>query len=150
MSPLVVVDDHILRDVLVDRMPRTVQQLAGEAPLATTNMYYVRLCKSAAAAKSVGRLLGDWPQELRAALMGTLVSLPEAVQVIPMRDLAWEMAEVTAEYGGVSLLGAEAIVAARRFGATLCVSSEDDGPGIRAAAKGVGVRYRAVKPTARR
>lgn len=149
MSPLVVVDDHILRDVLVDRMPRTVQQLAGDAPIATTNMYYARLCKSAAAAKSVGRLLGDWPQELRAALMGTLVSLPEAVQVLPMREVAWEMAEVMAEYGGVSLLGAEAVVAARRFGATLCVSSEDDGPGIRAAAKGVGVRYRAVKPTRR-
>ena len=145
MIPAVVVDDHLLRDVLAARTPRTLEQLADDRPLATTNLYYVRLCKSAASAKSVGRLLGNWPEEQRRALMGTLVALPDDIVVLPMRDLAWDMAEVAAAYGGVSILGAEAVVAARRLGATLCVSADDDGPGIRAAAKGVGVRYRAIK-----
>lgn len=145
MTPAVVVDDHLLRDVLAARTPRALETLADGRPMATTNLYYARLCKSAASAKSVGRLLGDWPEEQRRALMGTLVALPDDVVVLPMRDLAWEMGEVSAAYGGVSLLGAEAVVAARRLSATLCVSADDDGPGIRAAAKGLRVRYRAVK-----
>jgi hypothetical protein len=72
------------------------------------------------------------------------VALPADVEVVPMRTLAYRMAELAAEYR-VSTLGSEAVAAAENLAAPLCVWSGDDGPGIRGAMEALGQRYRTVR-----
>jgi hypothetical protein len=137
-----VLDDHLLRDLLSDELSDTLTRVLGEHEPATTNLYYLRLCKSAVAARG-GRLTGSWPVERRRALGRTLVALPEAIEIVPMRALAFQMAEL-ADQHRVSTLGAEAVAAALHLDAPLCVWEGDDGAGIRTAAHAVGAVYRTI------
>ena len=114
-----------------------VDAVAGDT-VATTNLWYARLCKSAARGGH-GALLQGWhPEERRVA---GLVALPDDIVVVPMHGLAWRMGELVADHQGVSALGAEAVAATESLAARLLVSSRDDGPGIRACCAALGVRY---------
>lgn len=137
-----VLDDHLLRDLLADDPSNELAALLRNHQPATTNLYYLRLCKSAVSARG-GRLTGTWPPERRRALGQTLLRLPETVEIVPMRTLAFRMAEIAAAHR-VSTLGAEAVAAAAHLDAHLCVWDGDDGPGIRTAAESKGVAYRAL------
>lgn len=122
-----------------------LQRGVGSQPLATTNLWYARLCKSAAGASSAsGALLGGLSQEERGNIVARLVALPEEFTVLPMRDLAWRMGVLVSGHGGLSTLGAEAIAAAETLGATVLVSSRDDSPGIRRCCAALGINYRAL------
>lgn len=116
--------------------------LAGE-DVATSNLWYARLCKSAARATG-GALLSGWEPSRRRALIAGLVALPEEITVVPMRALAWRMGELVADHQGLSTLGAEAVAAALVIGGRILVSSRDDGPGIRRCCAAVGDGYQAV------
>jgi len=134
-----VLDDHLLRDLLSDDTNDALAAVLAEHEPATTNMYYVRLCKSAVSARG-GRLTGSWPAQRRQALGRTLLVLPDAVTVLPIRALGFRMAEL-AEAHRLSTLGAEAVAAAEHLGAPLVVWEGDDGPSIRAAATALGAGY---------
>ncbi len=134
-----VLDDHLLRDLLSDDTGDALAAVLAEHEPATTNMYYVRLCKSAVSARG-GRLTGSWPAQRRRALGRTLLVLPDAVTVVPIRALGFRMAEL-AEAHRLSTLGAEAVAAAEHLGAPLVVWEGDDGPSIRAAATALGAGY---------
>ncbi|MEA2842334.1 MAG: hypothetical protein QOJ69_5 [Actinomycetota bacterium] len=141
MTPAVL-DDHLLRDLLSGEVSEGLATvLAGHEP-ATTNLYYVRLCKSVVSARG-GRLTGSWAPERRRSLGRTLMELPEAITVVPMRFLGFRVAEL-AETHRLSTLGAEAVAAAEHLGAPLVVWDGDDGPRIRAATAVVGTVYRTV------
>jgi hypothetical protein len=135
-------DDHLLRDVLADDLSRTLRTLLRRHEPATTNLYLHRLCKSVVSARG-GALTGAWPPEQRRELGRRLSSLPAEIQVVPMRTLAFRMAEI-ADAHRVSTLGAEAVAAAESLGGPLCVWEGDDGPRIRSAAVAFGVTYRAL------
>jgi hypothetical protein len=135
-------DDHLLRDVLADDLSRTLRTLLRRHEPATTNLYLHRLCKSVVSARG-GALTGAWPPEQRRELGRRLSSLPTEIQVVPMRTLAFRMAEI-ADAHRVSTLGAEAVAAAESLGGPLCVWEGDDGPRIRSAAVAFGVTYRAL------
>ena len=139
---VVLLDDHLVRDWLAGpdaRLRRTV----GRAAIATTNLWYARLCKSAAG-HGGGALLGSWSGDERAAVIAGLIALPETTSVMPMTELAWRMGQLAHHHVGLSTLGAEAVAAAERLGARLLVSSRDDGPGIRQACLVMGIRYDAL------
>lgn len=138
----VVLDDHLVRDLLADRRSPALTRLVRSQAVATTNLYYLRLCKSAVAARG-GKLTGGWPATERRALADALVALPDDVEIVPLRALAFRMAELSADHR-LSALGGEAVAAAEHLGATLAVWEGDDGPQIGAAAAAVGVRYRTV------
>ena len=138
----VVIDDHLLRDVLVGERHRRLAQLVEHNDLATTNLFYVRLCMSVIAARG-GRLTGDWPAERRRELGRSLLELPESILILPMRLIGYRLAEIAASHR-VSTLGAEAVAAAEYLGASLCVWEGDDGPGIREAAQASAVSYRTI------
>jgi hypothetical protein len=138
-----VLDDHLLRDVLAGDPGRELARLLRQHEPATTNLYLYRLCKSTVSARG-GTLTRSWPIEQRRALGRRLVDLPESVEVVAMRTIAYRMGEV-ADAHRVSTLGAEAVAAAEYLGAPLCVWNGDDGPGIRAAAAEVGIGYRLVR-----
>lgn len=136
----VVIDDHLLRDVLAGDPGRELARLLRTHALATTNLYLYRLAKSTVAARG-GALTGSWEIDLRRALGRRLVELPDSIEVVPMRAIAHRMAEL-ADVHRLSTLGAEAVAAAEHLGASLCVWDGDDGPRIRAAAAAVGAGYR--------
>ena len=135
----VVLDDHLIRDWLARRDEALVDAVDGE-DVATTNLWYARLCKSAARATG-GALLGGWRVEERRTLIAGLVALPDDIVVLPMRQLAWKMGELIADHDGLSTLGAEAVAAALDLPARLLVSARDDGPGIRRCCSALGVAY---------
>ena len=136
----VVLDDHLLRDVLAGEQRRRLARLVATNELATTNLYYVRLCKSVVGARG-GRLTSGWSEERRRELGRRLLGLPESIAILPMRLIGYRVAEIAHDHR-VSTLGAEAVATAENLGAPLCVWDGDDGPGIRAAARAVGVSYR--------
>jgi hypothetical protein len=139
---MVLLDDHLLRDWLVG--PDTaLRRAVRRDDLATTNLWYVRLCKSAAGQRG-GALLGGWDPTERDALVAALVALPNEFEVIPMRELAWRMGQLVSQHRGLSTLGSEAVAAAEALGARLLVSSRDDSPGMREACRVLRLRYATV------
>lgn len=138
----VVLDDHLLRDWMARRDGDLLDAVAGE-DLATTNLWYARLCKTAARAAG-GALLGGWRPDERRMLVAGLVALPREIAVVPMRDVGWRMGELVADHSGLSTLGAEAVTTTIELEARLLVSSRDDGPGIRRCCQALGVRYEAL------
>jgi hypothetical protein len=139
----VLLDDHLLRDFLADDLSQDLTRILRRHEPATTNLYLYRLCTSVVTARG-GALTGRWSAEQRRALGRQLVALPDAVQVRPMRSLAYRMAEI-ADLHRLSTLGAEAVAAAESLRGPLCVWEGDDGPRIRAATEALGIRYRTVQ-----
>jgi hypothetical protein len=135
-------DDHLLRDLLAQNLSSDLAQILDREGPATTNLYLYRLSPSVVSAKG-GALTGSWSAEQRRELGRRLTELPESVQVVPMRALAYRMAEI-ADAHRVSTLGAETAAAAELLSAALYVWEGDDGPGIRAAVAAVGAPYRTV------
>lgn len=135
-------DDHLLRDLLAGDLGGDLQHLLGAHQPATTNLYFLRLCKSVVSARG-GQLTGGWPAERRRALGRSLVDLPESILMVPLQALAFRMAELTGSHR-VSTLGAEAVAAAEHLSGPLCVWTGDDGPGTRACAEANGLAYRTV------
>lgn len=90
-----------------------------------------------------GSLTGGWSGSQRRALGAKLLALPETVQVVPLRDLSYRMAEISATHR-VSTLGAECVAAAEHLDAPLCVWDGDDGPAIRAAMADLALDYRTI------
>lgn len=136
-------DDHLLRDVLAEDLSEDLQGLLVDHEPATTNLYLHRLCRSVVSARG-GALTGRWTEEQRRVLGARLVTLPDQVKVVPIRLLAFRMAEI-ADAHRVSTLGAEAIVAAEQLAAPLCVWDGDDGPAIRAAVIALHGDYRTIR-----
>jgi hypothetical protein len=136
---MVLLDDHLLRDWLAGP-DAALRRAIRRDRLATTNLFYVRLCKSAAGQQG-GALLGGWDPEERGALIAALVALPDEFEVVPMRILAWRMGELIAEHRGLSTLGSEAVAAAEYLGARVLVSSRDESPGMRDACRSLQLRH---------
>ena len=138
----VLLDDHLLRDWMAGPDPRLRREVASEQ-LATTNLWYARLCKSAARSTG-GALLGQLPPVERRAVVAALVRLPDSITVVPMRDLAWRMGTLVAEHSGLSTLGSEAVAAAEALGARVLASSRDDSPGVRHCCSRLAIRYSTI------
>lgn len=138
-----ILDDHLLRDLLADNLPEGLRDLLADYEPATTNLYSYRLCRSVVSATG-GALTGSWDAEQRRALGVRLLGLPRNIEVVPMRVLAFRMAEI-ADAHRLSTLGAEAVAAAEHLTGPLCVWVGDDGPGIRLATLSLGGDYRIIE-----
>jgi hypothetical protein len=139
---IALLDDHLLRDLLADDPGDQLARVLSRHQPATTNLYLHRLCKSVVAARG-GALTGSWTTEQRRALGNRLVALPDTVQILPLRQLAFRMAEIANDHR-ISTLGAEAVAAAETLAAPLYVWEGDDGPRIRAAITATGGGYHAL------
>jgi hypothetical protein len=137
-----ILDDHLLRDLLADDVPAELASLLAQYEAATTNLYLYRLAKSTVSARG-GALTGGWSIEQRRALGANLLTLPDTVEIVPLRTITYRMAEIAAAYR-VSTLGAECVAAAEHFDGPLCVWTGDDGPGIRSAMADLGHDYRTI------
>ena len=138
---LLVVDDHLLRDILSGDRPSDLGGVAA-AGIATTGLWLFRLCSSLADPTVAGKLstpVAALPDELQAAFRAQLTALPPDIDVLPMRGLAWLMAELQTRHRAegrlLSAAMVEALAAAHRHGGGIAVSSVDVGPNLRAAAR---------------
>lgn len=142
---MVVIDDHLLRDLLAGRRGVDLDGL-GSSGVATTGLWLFRLCSSFADPRVAGKLsapVASLPEELRAAFRAQLVALPEDMRVLSLRELAWPMAELQVRHRlagrGLSTVMAEALAAAHALDGAIAVSRHDVGPNLRAAAKADGI-----------
>ncbi|MGH8995826.1 MAG: hypothetical protein ACRDYB_07350 [Acidimicrobiales bacterium] len=135
-------DDHLLRDLLAHDLSASLAHVLDQHEPATTNLYFYRLSRSVVSARG-GALTGSWPIEYRRELARSLLALPDSIRIIPLRVLAFRMAEI-AETHPISTLGAEAAAAAEQLNAPLYVWEGDDGLGIRNAVTAVGSDYRTI------
>lgn len=103
------VDDQLLSAHLRSRWTPP-----GEAPMYTTGCWYVRLCTAVALARG-GSLSGPFamlPPGQRDAAVRAVLSLPDAIGLVSLRDLAPLMGELAARHGRLNLLSREALASA--------------------------------------
>lgn len=143
----IIIDDHLLRDVLTGERASDLGGIATEG-LATTGLWLFRLCSSFARSSVAGRLsapVSGLPGHLQALFRAQLASLPETIQVVSLRQLSWSMAELQqrhrVEGRGLSAAMVEALAAAHWLDAGIAVSQHDVGPNLLSAAKADGVAF---------
>lgn len=139
---LAILDDHLLRDLLAADLSPELADLLDRHEPTTTNLYLYRLSRSVISARG-GALTGGWTADQRRALGASLLAVPDSIQIVPLRAIAFRMAEI-AESHRVSTLGAECVAAAEHLDAPVYVWSGDDSPGIRAAMADLGLGYRTI------
>lgn len=145
--PATVVDDHLLRDILVGHRDETLDGLAPDG-VATTGLWLFRLCSSFADPTVVGKLsapVASLSEGMQARFRAQLIALPASIEVMGIREMAWPMALLQTRHRseGRSLSAAmvEALAAAHRLGRAIAVSRNDVGPNLRAAAEADGVAF---------
>lgn len=145
--PAIVVDDHLLRDILVGHRDETLDGLAPDG-VATTGLWLFRLCSSFADPTVVGKLSGpvaSLPEDMQARFRAQIVALPASIEVLSLQEMAWPMALLQTRHRseGRSLSAAmvEALAAAHRLGQAIAVSHNDVGPNFRADAEADAVAF---------
>ena len=131
----VVIDDHLLLQILLDKEPRALRHPGAQ--VFTTGLWYHRLCRalsSGAVAAALSRSLGRADPAVAKAAIRAATVLPDTVGLLSLRDLAWPMAQLI--HGGVrlNLMSLEALAAAEHIGAELCLATSDENPQLLAAA----------------
>lgn len=142
---VVLVDDHLLLRVLLDDEPPTLRP-AGAA-IATTGLWYHRLCRALAGEAVVGSLsrrLGAVEGAVGAAVLGAVIELPDTIQLVSLRAIGWPMGALVHAGARVNLLSLEALAAARYVAAEICLAETDDNAPLRTAANRVDVVVRTV------
>ena len=145
MNSTVVVDDHILLQILLGQEPSSLRPHG--AIIATTGLWYHRLCRALANDTVTGvmsRQLGNANMTLATAAIGSVIELPESIQLVSLRSLAWPMAEILTSGVRLNLLSLEALAAAENLQAELCMAEQDDNPPLREAAARRGVNIRLI------
>jgi hypothetical protein len=138
----VLIDDHLLRDVLLQQEPPWLSRARSGDQLSTTGLWYYRLCSALRAPTIIGSLSGpiaDLPGELRSRVLGQVVALPAAIRLLSLRDLSWSAADYATRYG-LNVLAAEAIAAAVLTRSVIATALGNLPPRLAAAAEGEGVR----------
>jgi hypothetical protein len=142
----VVVDDHLLRDVLTGERPHDLGGLA--TVLATTGLWLFRLSSSFAEPSVIGKLsapVADLPADQRDRFLSRLIALPEEIAVPNLRHLAWPMARLQQHHRAagrpLSAAMVEALAAAHTLRAGIAVSRHDVGPNLKASAEHDGVAF---------
>ncbi|HVM63928.1 MAG TPA: hypothetical protein VMU14_03645 [Acidimicrobiales bacterium] len=142
----VLIDDRLLRAVLLEREPPALRRIRRGDRVATTGTWLYRLCQAVADSTIQGSLSGplaQLPPELRLAVTGKLVTLPAEIAVASLRDLVWDMGQLV-HRRAVNLIALEALAAARHHGATICVGQGNRSPRLEAAATAERVPYRVI------
>lgn len=143
----VVVDDHLLRDILTGE--RT-SDLGGLAPdgIATTGLWLFRLCSSLADPEVAGKLsepVARLSTDVQDRFRAQITALPDEIEVLPMRQLTWTMALLQQRHRiegrGMSAAMVEALAAAHRLSAGIAVSTSDVGPNLRDSAIADGIAF---------
>lgn len=138
----IVIDDHLLFDVLAGRTTEALQDEARRGGLFTTGTWYYRLARAIGAGPGTGRLsrrleLLTAPEARR--ITAALDELPAEVGLLSLRVVVPVMQALRVRQT-LNMLSAEALAAAVILEASLLVSV--DSPLLRAGAADLAVGYR--------
>lgn len=143
---MLVVDDHLLRDVLTGERPSDLGGIA--TGLATTGLWLFRLSSAFADPGVLGKLSGpvaSLPAESQERFRSQLLTLPAGIQILHLRDLAWAMATLQQRHRRLghrlSAAMVEALAAAHQLGAGIGVSQHDVGPNLQSAARADDIEF---------
>lgn len=142
----VIVDDHLLLRILIDDEPPDLR--APGARVLTTGIWYHRLCRAVsnpAVTGALSRRLGRSEPAIARSAAQAITMLPADIALTSLRDLAWPMAELLADGVRLNLLALEALAAADRHGAELCLAATDRNPDLLAAASSRGISARLIE-----
>jgi hypothetical protein len=110
--------------------------------MSTTGSWYYRLCGALQEPEIAGALSGpvaQLPTALLSAVIERVVRLPEEIQLLSMRELAWPASALGRRHG-LNLLAAEALGAAIAGRAAIATAGPNLPPRLAAAADLEGVR----------
>lgn len=146
---VVVVDDHLLRDVLTRTRPPDLGGIATS--LATTGLFLFRLSSALATPDAVGKLtapVAALPPDQQDRFLSQVVALPDEIEVLHLRQFAWQMALLQHRHRRdgrpLSAAMAEALAAAHALGADIGVSRDDVGRNLKAAAKADRISFHVI------
>ncbi len=142
---VVLVDDHLLLRVLLDDEPSSLR--SGRTAIATTGLWYHRLCRALAddaVLGSMSRQLASVDDAVASSVLGSVVELPDTIELVSLEVLGWPMAELVHAGARLNLLSLEALAAARHLSADLCLAAADDNAPLRAAATDFAVPVRII------
>jgi hypothetical protein len=145
LSDRLLIDDHLLLRVLLGDEPKTLRR--GPAAIATTGLWYHRLCRALAGPAVVGAFssrLGGVDDATAEQVLAAVVELPESVELLSLRELAWPMGELVQGGARLNLLALEALAAARHSSAEICLARADDNRSLRDAAQALRVPVRLI------
>ena len=131
-----VVDDHLLLRILLDDEPQALRPDGGR--VFTTGLWYHRLCRSIGDRSVVGvfsRALGRVDTLVAAAAIEAVTRLPDSIDLVSLRQLAWPMARLVDDGVRLNLMSLEALAAAEHLEAELCLAATDENPPLLAAAR---------------
>ena len=141
-----IVDDHLLLRLLLGDEPADLRSTS--MAIATTGLWYHRLCRALADDAVVGSMskrLGSVDDGVAAGVIGSVIELPESVQLVSLRTLGWPMAELVHAGERLDLLSLEALAAAHHLSGEICLAELDDNQPLREAASRFGVTIRSVR-----
>jgi hypothetical protein len=124
---LFVVDDHLLLRILLDDEPEELRPNGGR--VFTTGLWYHRLCRSVGDRTVVGffsRAIGRADPPVGAAAIQAITRLPDSIDLISLRELAWPMARLLDDGVRLNLMSLEALAAAEHLEAELCLAVADE------------------------
>jgi hypothetical protein len=141
----VVVDDHLLLRILLGDEPPELRPTGAQ--VFTTGLWYHRLCRSMNDRRIAGvfsKALGGATPAVATAAVQAVTSLPAAIDLISLRELAWPMARLIDDGIRLNLMSLEALAAAEHLQAELCLAAADRNPPLLAAAHDRGMPTRSV------
>ncbi len=141
----VVIDDHLLIDILLDDEPPDLRRPGGQ--VFTTGLWYHRLCRAMGNHEVTGALsrsLGRVDPDVATSAVRAAIALPETIGLLSLRDLAWPMARLLDDGVRLNLMSLEALAAAEQRGAELCLAAIDENPQLLAAAAARGTPARLI------
>lgn len=131
-----VVDDHLLLRILLSDEPQELRPDGGR--VFTTGLWYHRLCRSIGDRSVLGvfsRALGRVDPPVAAAAIEAVTRLPDSIDLLSLRELAWPMARLIDDGVRLNLMSLEALAAAEHLEAELCLAVADENPPLLAAAR---------------
>ena len=132
----IVLDDHLVLRILLEDEP--AQLRPSGARIFTTGLWYHRLCRSLSNRTVAGvfsRPLGNVDPSVGSAAIEAVTRLPDSIELLSLRELAWPMARLVDEGVRLNLLSLEALSAAEHLGAELCLAVADENPPLLEAAR---------------
>jgi hypothetical protein len=136
----VVVDDHLLLDLLADDAPRALAEAARGEEVFTTGSWYYRLGRAATAGTGEGAIssrVTARPERERAQVLDSLLSLPHQIGLLGFRSVAPVMLTLRARRA-LNLLNAEALAVAVLVDGRILTKTHS--PLLVAGAADIGVR----------
>ena len=138
----VIVNDHLLREVLLEQEPSWLRRSRRSGRILTTGCWYYRLCSAWHDQSITGSLSGPiaaLPVELQSGVIEKVMRLPDSIGLISMHDLAWSASRLGRVHG-LNLLASEALAAAVQSDSVLATAAINLPPRLQEAAAAEGVR----------